>query len=541
MAAARALHLIQTGSAVRIAGRSGALAAELARALADVPCAQPTLVYLPHWAGGGSAAPDLNQARQFFASDALRDAASVVLISSAAVFTPCHHNLGLTCENIRSVRGGANPIARAWLDLEELAAKSCGLDQRLTVLRAAPVLTEDGEDPLASLLYGGIACPLPGYDPPLQFLSASDLCRAVCGAVQSDAAGTFHIAPRRTIALRAAIGLAGGRALPLPFTLQRLLRRRHADQLAYRRYVWTISSGRSRQELGFEPAHSSAQAIAGLAAARRLPAGLPRDIDDFGMDKGYIAAFGRTLFRFLHDFYWRIEESGIENVPAAGRAVLVGLHRGFMPFDGVMILHTVVRHLGRYPRFLVHPGLLKFPFLSNFMRKLGGIVASQPNADYVLGRDEILAVFPEGVRGAFRMYRDAYRLGSFGRDDFVRIALRHGAPIVPFVTVGSAEIFPILGRIDWSWWKQYSEWPFLPITPTFPLLPVPLPSKWHTRFLEPIHIEREYPPEAANDAETVRAITAEVRRRMDQAIQDMRRRRRHIFFGSLRRPAREES
>jgi 1-acyl-sn-glycerol-3-phosphate acyltransferase len=199
----------------------------------------------------------------------------------------------------------------------------------------------------------------------------------------------------------------------------------------------------------------------------------------------------------------------------------------------VMTLHLLVRELGRYPRFLIHPGLVKFPFLYNFHTKLGGVIACQENADRLLAGDEILAIYPEGIRGAFALYRDAYRLGKFGRDEFVKMALRRRAPIVPFVTVGSAETFPIIGKLNWNWWKRHTEWPFFPLTPTWPLLPVPLPSKWHTQFLEPIHVEQRFPPEAADDPAAVRAVSREVRSRMEEALQSMYRRRKSVFFGSI--------
>jgi hypothetical protein len=161
------------------------------------------------------------------------------------------------------------------------------------------------------------------------------------------------------------------------------------------------------------------------------------------------------------------------------------------------------------------------------------MIACQENADYVLKHDEIVGIFPEGIRGAFRLYRDAYQLGKFGRDEFVKLALRHQAPIIPFVTVGSAEIFPILKRLDWGWWKRLTDWPFFPLTPTWPLLPIPLPSKWHTQFLEPIHIENDYPPEAADDPAIVHAISHDVRCRMQEAIGRMLRQRKSIFYGSV--------
>jgi len=207
-----------------------------------------------------------------------------------------------------------------------------------------------------------------------------------------------------------------------------------------------------------------------------------------------------------------------------------------MPWDGVMALHLLGREAGRRPRFLIHPCLVKFPFLANYMTKLGGILACQENADCVLGRGELLGMFPEGIHGAFTMYRDAYRLGKFGRDEYVKMALRNRAPIVPFVTVGSAEIYPILGRIDWKWWKRWSEWPFLPITPTFPLLPFPLPSKWHTRFLPAFHVEALHPPEAADDPAVVQALSREVRARLEAAIAEMLAKRRSIFRGSIFEP-----
>ena len=204
------------------------------------------------------------------------------------------------------------------------------------------------------------------------------------------------------------------------------------------------------------------------------------------------------------------------------------MHRGFMPFDGTMALYDLVRRLDRIPRFLIHPSLTKFPFLADFMGKLGCIMACQEAGDYVLQRDELLGVFPEGIRGAFTMYKRAYTLGKFGRDEYVRMALRNRAPILPFVTVGSAEIYPILGRVDWRWFTRYTEWPFLPVTN-----PVPLPTKWHTRFLPPMHIENEYPPEAADDPALVRKISVEVRQRMQATVDDMLLRRRRIFSGTI--------
>jgi 1-acyl-sn-glycerol-3-phosphate acyltransferase len=176
---------------------------------------------------------------------------------------------------------------------------------------------------------------------------------------------------------------------------------------------------------------------------------------------------------------------------------------------------------------------MKFPFLFDFMIKLGGIPACRENADWVLQRDEIVGIFPEGIQGAFTPYRSAYRLGKFGRDEFVKTALRNRAPIVPFATVGSAEIFPILAKIRWPWWERLTDWPYFPITPTFPLAPVPLPSKWHMRFLPAVPLEPVYTPADADNPRAVRAISGDIRARIQSALDEMVARRRWIFFGSI--------
>jgi 1-acyl-sn-glycerol-3-phosphate acyltransferase/nucleoside-diphosphate-sugar epimerase len=528
-----------------------------------------TIVYSPPPAARRRFAPDLADAEAVFKESARAAVRHFILLSSAAVYGASHHNVGFLAESRILLRRDKQSPATGWLELESLAAFYLGdLSQtRLVILRPSATPLPGGDDYFSRLLGGRVALTLAGHDPSLQLLSPEDLASAVRLAVEGGARGVYNVAPDGVVPLRAALRLAGAKRLPVPRTLQRLARSALAraglchpvEQLDYVRYSWTVSNAKVKSELGFAPRRSSAEAAREFRAARvddracdalndapddaREPEAFnntdateargPEEFDDFGMDKGYVDAFGRTLFKFLHDRYWRVEVEGLGHVPARGRAVLVGVHRGFMPWDAVMALHLLARELGRYPRFLIHPGLIKFPFLFNFHTKLGGIIACQENADRVLSRGEILAIYPEGIRGAFALYRDAYRLGKFGRDEFVRVALRHGAPIVPFVTVGSAETFPILAKLDWGWWKRRTEWPFFPLTPTWPLAPVPLPSKWHTQFLAPLHVEGRYPPEAADDPVAVRAISREVKAVMESAIREILSRRKSVFFGSV--------
>ena len=511
------------------------LARALARELDDQGI--QTIVYSPSRLSPLRLTPDLAEAEAILRRCATANLKKVILLSSAQVYGASCHNQGLIPESRLPLCLNRTQLARDWIDLEGIAATCLSNSgTELTILRPAAVLSLGSADYFSRLLRGPLAMVLPGHDPSLQFLSPDDLAAAVRCAVERSGGGIYNVTPDGVITLRAALRLTCAKRLTFPRTLRRIVH--DTDHLDLIRYSWTVSNKKIKSDLGFVPLRSSAEAVAEFATAENGRGRSSRDamasidFDDFGMDKDYIAAYGRTLFKFLSEYYWRLEHQGLEHVPSRGRAVLVGVHRGFMPWDAALTLDLIVRQLRRYPRFLIHPGLIKFPFLFNFHTKLGGMVACQDNADRVLEDDELLTIYPEGIRGAFGLFREPYRLKRF-RDDYVKIALRHRAPIVPFVTVGSAEIFPIFARLDWRWWIRWTEWPCFPLTPTWPLLPVPLPSKWHLKFLAPIHIEDRYPPEAANDAATVSAITAEVKATMTHAIDQMLGRRKSIWFGSI--------
>ena len=488
-------------------------------------------VYIASFIDRDGLMPDLVEAKNLFGCLGKLGSFKFVLLSSALIYGIGPGRQCFATEEYSCPGNCGRSVCGPWSSLETLAHQFLPSDARLTILRPATVIPSPTI--FKRRLSSTLALTLPGHDPVMQFLSINDLAEAIARALEQDKSGIFNVAPESVVPVHAAVRIAGSHRLPFPRTLQRIVKRSAA--LEHFRYPWTISTDRAKKELGFTARQSSAQALSQLRNGHNK--GIPEvQFDEFGMDKNYIRFYGKTLFKFLCDFYWRVEDKGLEHVPRQGRAMLVGMHRGFMPWDGVMALHLLVRKTGRYPRFLTHPGLLKFPFLANFMTKLGGVIASQQSADRVLESNELLGMFPEGIHGAFTSYRNAYQLQEFGRDAFVKMALRNRAPIVPFVTVGSAEIFPILGKIKSRLWTRYADWPFIPLTPTFPLIPIPLPSKWHTQFLAPIHIERDYPPEAARDRSIVKAISLEVRTRMQQAVNDMLARRKSIFFGSIFEP-----
>jgi 1-acyl-sn-glycerol-3-phosphate acyltransferase len=265
------------------------------------------------------------------------------------------------------------------------------------------------------------------------------------------------------------------------------------------------------------------------ALARR---GADYEVDEFGFDPQWTESF-LSVFTVLYRDYWRVETTGVENVPATGRALLVSNHAGVLPWDGTMIKTAVFAEHShpRHVRALVANLFMGMPVLSWFLRRTGQTVGHPDDTRRLLERDELVLVFPEGVRGTGKGYKERYRLRRFGRGGFVATAIRSRAPIIPISVVGSEEIYPMVG--DVAPLARLLGLPYFPLTPFWPWLGplgmVPLPSKWRIQFHAPIHVE-DYPPEAANDNNLVMALADEVRNTIQEGIYDQLKLRRGVFI-----------
>ena len=262
--------------------------------------------------------------------------------------------------------------------------------------------------------------------------------------------------------------------------------------------------------------------------ARRGP---DYQVDDFGFDPQWTESF-LTAFMVLYRDYWRVETTGVENVPATGRALLVSNHAGVLPWDGTMIKTAVFAEhpQPRHVRALVASLFMGAPVMSWFLRRTGQTVGHPDDTRRLLERDELVLVFPEGVRGTGKNFKDRYRLRRFGRGGFVATAIRSRAPIIPISVVGSEEIYPMIG--DLGPLARFFGLPYFPITPLWPWLGplgmIPLPSKWRIQFHPAIHVE-DNPVEAADDQSLVMTFADEVRDTIQQGIYDNLKLRRGVF------------
>jgi 1-acyl-sn-glycerol-3-phosphate acyltransferase len=293
------------------------------------------------------------------------------------------------------------------------------------------------------------------------------------------------------------------------------------------------SDGSSDERRGSESrlAHLDRAAAAGLAFLRRRLAG-DYPVDEFGFDPELAENVLLAPFRPLYSNWFRVELRGLDNVPDSGGALVVANHSGTLPLDTIMVMLALRDH---------HPARLNLrplgadllfgtPFLGEWARKAGATLACVADAERLLSSGELVGVWPEGYKGLGKPFRDRYKLQRFGRGGFVAAALRTGSPIVPTAVVGAEEIYPVIGNLRSI--ARALNLPYLPITPTFPLLGpiglVPLPSKWSISFGEPIRTD-DHAGGAADDPMLVFDLADRVRESIQADLYRLLMQRRSVF------------
>lgn len=257
------------------------------------------------------------------------------------------------------------------------------------------------------------------------------------------------------------------------------------------------------------------------------------EVDEYGLDRQLELSI-KPFFDFLYYKYFRVEVIGIENIPYEGRNLLVANHSGVIPVDAAMLKVAIFNEhpARRELRFLVDDFVFHFPFLGTLMNRIGGVRACQENAERLLKHNELVSVFPEGIKGISKLFKDRYQLERFGRGGVTRLAMRTKSPITPVAIVGAEEIYPLIYKSHIL--ARPLGLPFIPITPFFPMLgplgAIPLPSKWSIYFGEPIAFD-QYTSADLNDDILVNKKTEELRQTIQKMIKDGLEKRRSVFSG----------
>lgn len=256
-------------------------------------------------------------------------------------------------------------------------------------------------------------------------------------------------------------------------------------------------------------------------------------LDRYGLDRE-IVELVRPFQSFMYRSWWRTTTEGAANLPASGRALIMANQSGMLPWDATQISTAVAEERSDLAERVVRPlymnELNNLPFVGQLLTALGQVPALPENATQLLAADELVCVFPEGSRGAGKLFRDRYRLARFGRGDFVAAALRTGAPIVPVAVIGAEESYPMLANVEPL--ARLLRLPYFPITPFFPWLGplgmLPLPTRWKIAFCEPV-ATAHYGPEAADDPLTVFMLSEQIRSTIQEAVDEQLAGRGRVF------------
>ncbi len=144
----------------------------------------------------------------------------------------------------------------------------------------------------------------------------------------------------------------------------------------------------------------------------------------------------RGSLLLLMRILFRIDHTGLENVPDSGALLIVANHNTY--FDPFWIAVRIYRAT----RFMAWDKIFKFPVARALFRWLGAFPVSLENPETsalkscvrVLRKGEALMIFPEGGRGP------GGELMPF-KEGAAHLALKHGVPILPVVVHGGARVW----------------------------------------------------------------------------------------------------
>ncbi len=145
-----------------------------------------------------------------------------------------------------------------------------------------------------------------------------------------------------------------------------------------------------------------------------------------------------VVHKGILSWFTRIETVGHHKIPTTGPVIIAPTHRSNIdtPLMGAAV--------DRDQRFMAKESIFKSPFWTKFIISLGGFPVkrgtfdreSLNNARAILGRGEVLVVYPEGARQEGPRIKPVF-------EGAVWLAAQAGTPIVPAGIGGSHGVMPI--------------------------------------------------------------------------------------------------
>ncbi|KAM7509303.1 hypothetical protein LguiA_019756 [Lonicera macranthoides] len=145
----------------------------------------------------------------------------------------------------------------------------------------------------------------------------------------------------------------------------------------------------------------------------------------------------------------------LQGIPSEGPVVFVGYHM-MLGFELGPLVTSILIERNILVRGVAHPMMFKklvegkMPSLSNFdsYRLMGAVPVSATNFFRLISSKSHVLLYPGGVREALHRKGEEYKLFWPEQSEFVRMAARFGAKIVPFGVVGEDDVGELVFDYD---------------------------------------------------------------------------------------------
>ncbi|MEZ5380976.1 MAG: HAD-IB family hydrolase [Microthrixaceae bacterium] len=151
--------------------------------------------------------------------------------------------------------------------------------------------------------------------------------------------------------------------------------------------------------------------------------------------------------------YVRFDWDGIEALPKAGPAIIVGNHRSY--FDP-LAMGFLLAKAGRPVRFLGKKEVFDAPLVGDIARAMGGIRVERGSgsdeplaaAEDALAAGELVAVMPQGTIPRGKAFFDPQLKGRWGA---ARLAKAAKVPVIPIGIWGTEHVWPRSSKLPHVW------------------------------------------------------------------------------------------
>ena len=234
---------------------------------------------------------------------------------------------------------------------------------------------------------------------------------------------------------------------------------------------------------------------------------------------------GTALRRWIRTWnamarWTRYEVHGLEHLLVDHPVLVVGYHGRPIAHDLCMLQNVLYARLGYMPHPIFHAAFDQNPRAAAVLAELGFLTGDDERLAAAVARREHIIVTPGGTAEGCRSYRHRYQVHWGRRTGYLRLALRHGLPVVPVASAGTDDTY--LGLNDgYSWGKRLKvpegmpAWLGLGLTGLWPLA-VPFPVKIRQVVGAPIDLQADGPVDP-QDRDALQAL----HRRVTSTVQGL--------------------